>query len=228
MLTSLACSGATFCFTWKASFLVVVHCSGSSCRRPRPCLSLPSHCPVCTPQWLTAPCPTWRQSLAFCMTRASPVHLCSWLQPLVYMGARCYMSAHRCTVVMRVPGGLLCATGMHIYVGSPVRVLCARVSGYTLLVWILGTVSAYVFVGTHRDVCQDLCLHICLQGHSGMYSSWLWCPISPRTFPCRGVHLTKAQIIDYKAFGVPLSVPFTQCPGLTCSFKCTSSGMSSP
>lgn len=31
MLTSLACRGATFCFTWMASFLVCVHCSGSSC-----------------------------------------------------------------------------------------------------------------------------------------------------------------------------------------------------
>lgn len=30
MLTSLACKGATFCFTWMASFLVLVHCSGSS------------------------------------------------------------------------------------------------------------------------------------------------------------------------------------------------------
>ena len=30
MLTSLACRGATFCFTWMASFLVFVHCSGSS------------------------------------------------------------------------------------------------------------------------------------------------------------------------------------------------------
>ena len=31
MLTSLACRGDTFCFTWMASFLVFVHCSGSSC-----------------------------------------------------------------------------------------------------------------------------------------------------------------------------------------------------
>lgn len=40
MLTSLACSGATFCFTWMASFLVLVHCSGSSCgdaQGPFPC-----------------------------------------------------------------------------------------------------------------------------------------------------------------------------------------------
>ena len=31
MLTSLACRGDTFCFTWMASFLVFAHCSGSSC-----------------------------------------------------------------------------------------------------------------------------------------------------------------------------------------------------
>lgn len=40
MLTSLAWRGATFCFTWMASFLVFVHCSGSSYGTVRRGLSL--------------------------------------------------------------------------------------------------------------------------------------------------------------------------------------------
>lgn len=45
MLTSLACRGATFCFTWIASFLVFVHCSGSSYSGQRP-RSLPFPVPL--------------------------------------------------------------------------------------------------------------------------------------------------------------------------------------